>query len=45
MIEHFDRQGKKPVWGAFESNTASMNLAAKLGFVPVDGLYVFEQEG
>ncbi len=43
MIDHFNRQGKKPVWGAVESNTASMNLAAKLGFVPVDELYVFER--
>jgi RimJ/RimL family protein N-acetyltransferase len=43
MIDYFGKQGKKPVWGAFVSNTASMNLAAKLGFVPVDELYVFER--
>lgn len=43
MIEYFNRQGKKPVWGAFVSNSPSMNLAAKLGFVPVDELYVFER--
>jgi RimJ/RimL family protein N-acetyltransferase len=30
------------VWGAVESNAASMNLAAKLGFVPVDRIFVFE---
>jgi RimJ/RimL family protein N-acetyltransferase len=43
MIDVFNRQGKRPVWGAFESNTASMKLAAKLGFVPVDELFVFER--
>lgn len=43
MIDVFDRQGKRPVWGALESNIASMNLAAKLGFVPVDDLFVFER--
>jgi hypothetical protein len=43
MIDYFSSQGKQPVWGAFLSNTASMNLAAKLGFVPVDELYVFER--
>jgi hypothetical protein len=43
MIDYFNKQGKQPVWGAFVSNTASMNLAAKLGFVPVDDLYVFER--
>jgi RimJ/RimL family protein N-acetyltransferase len=43
LIDHYGRQGKRPVWGAFESNTASMKLAAKLGFVPVDELYVFER--
>jgi hypothetical protein len=43
MIDYFYRQGKKPVWGALVSNTASMKLAAKLGFVPVDELFVFER--
>jgi hypothetical protein len=43
MIDYFNGQGKEPVWGAFLSNSASMNLAAKLGFVPVDELYVFER--
>ena len=42
MIDYFNRQGKMPVWGALVSNTASMKLAAKLGFVPVDELFVFE---
>lgn len=43
LIEHFNRQRRRPVWGALESNTASMRLAAKLGFVPVDELFVFER--
>jgi RimJ/RimL family protein N-acetyltransferase len=43
MIDEFNKQGKRPVWGAFASNTASMKLAAKLGFVPVDDLFVFER--
>jgi hypothetical protein len=34
--------GKEPVWGALESNAASMGLAAKLSFVPVDRVFVFE---
>jgi RimJ/RimL family protein N-acetyltransferase len=32
-----------PVWAAEESNTPSMRLAAKLGFVPVDALDVFHR--
>jgi GNAT superfamily N-acetyltransferase len=27
------RRGKRPVWGAFEDNTSSLGLAARLGFV------------
>ena len=43
MIRHMrDTAGKKPVWGAMESNAPSMGLAAKLGFVPVDRVFVFE---
>ncbi|NOT61251.1 MAG: GNAT family N-acetyltransferase [Acidobacteria bacterium] len=42
MIEHFRQQGLAPVWGALESNLASMKLAEKLGFAPVDQLVVFE---
>lgn len=34
-------QGRMPVWGALESNTASARLAAKLGFNPVDTIIVF----
>ncbi len=32
--------GREPVWGAVESNIASLRLAARLGFVPVDQLWV-----
>ncbi len=31
---------RRPVWGADESNTASLRLAAKLGFVEVDQIWV-----
>lgn len=34
-------RGKSPVWGALDSNLASLRLAARLGFVPVDRLTVF----
>jgi RimJ/RimL family protein N-acetyltransferase len=43
LIRHMRHTaGKEPVWGAVESNAASMGLAAKLGFVPVDRIFVFE---
>jgi GNAT superfamily N-acetyltransferase len=43
MIWHMrDTVGKEPVWGAVEFNAPSMGLAAKLGFVPVDRVFVFE---
>lgn len=41
MVEHMGEKGKQPVWGAEEWNRASLGLAAKLGFVPVDELIVF----
>jgi len=34
--------GRVPVWGAAENNPASLALAAKLGFVPVAEVAVFE---
>jgi hypothetical protein len=37
----FHRSGQQPVWGALESNAASLGLARKLGFVPVDEIWVF----
>ena len=43
LIHHMqDATGKAPVWGALETNAASMSLAAKLGFVPVDRFFVLE---
>lgn len=43
LVQHFKQLGKHPVWGALESNKASLNLAKKLGFKPVDSLFVFEE--
>ena len=40
MIDQMGRRGKRPVWGAEESNVPSMRLANKLGFRPVDRLFV-----
>lgn len=34
-------QGKRPVWGALESNVASQRLAKKLGFSPIDRMAVY----
>jgi RimJ/RimL family protein N-acetyltransferase len=39
----FAEKGKAPVWGALDSNRASLRLAARLGFVPVDRLTVFSR--
>ena len=46
MVRHMrETAGKEPVWGALETNAASMNLAAFLGFVPVDRYFVLEPAG
>jgi hypothetical protein len=42
MIELMSRQNKQPVWGAYETNEASLRLAAKLGFVAVDTIMVLQ---
>lgn len=42
-IDQMNRQGKRPVWGATESNEASLRLASKLGFRPVDRVILFER--
>ncbi len=42
MIRYMREKGKRPVWGALESNAPSIGLAANLGFVPVDRVFVFE---
>lgn len=39
MVEYM--KPLRPVWGAEETNAASLGLAARLGFVPVDELIVF----
>ena len=38
-------QGKEPVWGALDTNEASLQLAEKLGFAAVDRVLVFAPEG
>ena len=43
VIERMRAVGKEPVWGAMASNIASARLAVKLGFVPVDTIFVFEK--
>ena len=40
MIRHELSQGRAPVWGADEGNVASLRLAARLGFVAVDEIWV-----
>ena len=41
VVQHMTEQGRMPVWGALESNTASARLATKLGFNPADTIIVF----
>jgi len=43
MIRRYAQAEKRPVWGAVASNEASVRLAAKLGFEPVDSLVVFSR--
>ena len=43
MVDHMRREGREPVWGALASNTASLRLAAKLGFAPVGEIVVFSK--
>jgi hypothetical protein len=40
MIRDERARGREPVWGADLENTASRRLAARLGFAPVDELWV-----
>lgn len=42
MIGHEAALGRRPVWGALDSNTASHRVAEKLGFHPVDHIAVWE---
>ena len=41
LIHHMLAQGKKPVWGALDADTASISMARKYGFRSVDRLMVF----
>ena len=43
MVDHMRREGREPVWGALASNTASLRLAAKLGFARVGEIVVFSK--
>ncbi|NIR50134.1 GNAT family N-acetyltransferase [candidate division KSB1 bacterium] len=43
MIDFMRTKGKQPVWGAVDSNVASLNLARKLGFQVVDELFLFSK--
>ena len=45
MTEVMRRSGREPVWGALESNQASLRLGAKLGFKPVGEIAVFSRGG
>ncbi len=40
MIRAERESGREPVWGATEDNIASLRLAARLGFIAVDELWV-----
>ena len=40
MIRDERAQGREPVWGADEGNQASLRLAKRLGFEPVDEIWV-----
>jgi GNAT superfamily N-acetyltransferase len=42
LIRLLAKEGLRPVWGAEERNVPSMGLARKLGFRPVDRLFVLE---
>src|SRR5262245_25164460 len=41
LIHHLLEQGKKPVWGALDADTASIAMAKKYGFRAVDRMMVF----
>lgn len=43
MYDHMRAAGRAPVWGALESNTASLRLAARIGFVATDEIVVFSR--
>jgi GNAT superfamily N-acetyltransferase len=44
LIAHFLERGKRPVWGAADTNTASSALAVHLGLRPIDRLLLIFPE-
>lgn len=38
LAAHMAAEGRQPIWGANDDNAASLELAARLGFEPVDRL-------
>jgi RimJ/RimL family protein N-acetyltransferase len=45
MMDAMRRSSREPVWGALESNQASLRLGAKLGFKPMGEIAVFSRGG
>lgn len=45
MIDLMRERGREPVWGALESNIASLRLGATLGFTPVGEIAVVSRGG
>ena len=43
MAGHLEANNKSPVWGALDSNLASLRVAEKLGFEAVDALALFRK--
>jgi GNAT superfamily N-acetyltransferase len=43
MIDLMRDEGREPVWGAMQSNVASLELASRLGFSAVDEIVVFSR--
>jgi hypothetical protein len=43
MIDLMRDEGREPVWGAMQSNVASLELARRLGFAAVDEIVVFSR--
>jgi hypothetical protein len=45
MVDVMGARVRQPLWGALESNTASLRLGGRLGFTPVGDLAVFSRGG
>lgn len=44
QLRRLHRRGVRPVWGALESNDASLAMAGRLGFEPVADVYVVTRD-